>query len=210
MRYIIPALAAFVIGTAGVSTGAHAALVDFGVAALGGTITFSGGATLDKSSSLDLDGATLIVTTVGAGDDSGLSVFPGGADNTVTLTRPIDFGAGLGATKAWTGLVGGKSDTFTETLTTVASIDRATANAITITLTGTLSDTLHMFTDTPAKLILSANEVEGPGSAISVAITNTASNVPEPSTWLMMALGFVGLGYAAVRRSSKDRSALAV
>jgi len=38
----------------------------------------------------------------------------------------------------------------------------------------------------------------------------SATPVPEPSTWVMMALGFVGLGYAAVRRSSKDRSALAI
>ena len=34
--------------------------------------------------------------------------------------------------------------------------------------------------------------------------------VPEPSTWAMMALGFAGLGYAAFRRNSKDRSALAI
>ena len=37
----------------------------------------------------------------------------------------------------------------------------------------------------------------------------TSSAVPEASTWAMLVLGFVGLGYAAVRRSSKDQSALA-
>ena len=96
MRYIIPTLAAVVIGTAGASSAAQAALVDFGVAALGGTITYGGGATLDKSSSLDLDDALLIVTTIGAGDQSGLSVFPGGTNNTVTLTHPINYGSGTG------------------------------------------------------------------------------------------------------------------
>jgi PEP-CTERM motif len=35
------------------------------------------------------------------------------------------------------------------------------------------------------------------------------SSVPEPSTWAMMMLGFVGLGYVAFRRSAKARSALA-
>jgi hypothetical protein len=30
--------------------------------------------------------------------------------------------------------------------------------------------------------------------------------VPEPSTWAMMAIGFVGLGYAAFRRNSKGRA----
>ena len=32
------------------------------------------------------------------------------------------------------------------------------------------------------------------------------SGVPEPSTWAMMALGFVGLGYAAFRRNTKGRA----
>ncbi len=96
MRYIIPALVAAAIGTTGASSAAQAALVDFGVAALGGTITFSGGSRLDQSSALDLDGALLIVTNLGAGDSSGLSVFPGGADNTVTLTHPINYGSGTG------------------------------------------------------------------------------------------------------------------
>jgi hypothetical protein len=32
------------------------------------------------------------------------------------------------------------------------------------------------------------------------------SSVPEPSTWAMMMLGFVGLGYAAFRRSAKART----
>jgi hypothetical protein len=32
------------------------------------------------------------------------------------------------------------------------------------------------------------------------------SSVPEPSTWAMMMLGFVGLGYAAFRRSAKARA----
>jgi hypothetical protein len=32
----------------------------------------------------------------------------------------------------------------------------------------------------------------------------TTSTIPEPSTWAMMMLGFAGLGYTAIRRSSKD------
>jgi hypothetical protein len=35
----------------------------------------------------------------------------------------------------------------------------------------------------------------------------TTSSIPEPSTWAMMMLGFAGLGYAAVRRSSKSHLA---
>ena len=222
MRKTLSALAALIVATIGASSAARAELIDFGVAALGGTISYTGGGTLDKSSSLDLDGALLIVTSVGAGDDSGLSVFPTGTDNTVTLTHPINYGSGSGIVntpivggdilKTWTGLVGGKSDSFTETLTTVGEIDRTTANAITVTLVGSVTDTLGLFAGSAADLILSANQVGGPGATISAAITNTSvtKGIPEPSTWVMMALGFAGLGYAAVRRSSKDRSAVAV
>jgi hypothetical protein len=34
--------------------------------------------------------------------------------------------------------------------------------------------------------------------------------IPEPSTWTMMVLGFAGLGYAAFRRNSKSRAAVAI
>src|SRR6476660_2331019 len=33
-----------------------------------------------------------------------------------------------------------------------------------------------------------------------VTYTYTPAQVPEPSTWAMMGLGFAGLGYAAIRR----------
>ena len=42
--------------------------------------------------------------------------------------------------------------------------------------------------------------------ALGVGGTVTTSGVPEPSTWAMMALGFVGLGYAAFRRNVKSRA----
>ena len=43
------------------------------------------------------------------------------------------------------------------------------------------------------------------GSADSSILGNAFSvtAVPEPSTWAMMLIGFVGLGYAAFRRRSK-------
>ena len=49
------------------------------------------------------------------------------------------------------------------------------------------------------------------GSADSSVLGNAFSvTIPEPATWAMMLLGFVGLGYAAVRRGKKGRSALAI
>ncbi len=50
-----------------------------------------------------------------------------------------------------------------------------------------------------------------PFTSVTFASTGTAfefslAPVPEPSTWALMALGFVGLGYAAFRRNAKARA----
>jgi hypothetical protein len=42
-------------------------------------------------------------------------------------------------------------------------------------------------------------------SSTNNAFEFSLANVPEPSTWAMMMLGFAGLGYAAFRRNSKGR-----
>jgi hypothetical protein len=157
----------------------------------------------------DLDSSILLVSQVGKQDSSGLAPF-----NTVSVVPTnIMYGSGVGPgplgadiVKTWTDALG----TFKETLTTVVSIDRHALNAITVTLRGTTSG--PGFLDTPTDLILAATQAGGPGSVVSASFTNTTfgATVPETSTWMMMGLGFVGLGYAAVRRSSKDRSAIAL
>jgi hypothetical protein len=207
----VAALGAAMIATLGISSAAEAAVIDFGVAAIGGDpgVSYSGGSTLNQSTSFDLDGAGLFVSAIGPGDASGLVVFaagqPAGTPNFVTITpSDIVYGSAPGSissiTKSWTA--GG--DTFTEILDDVVSIDRATLNAITVTLSGTLSDTADIFpVGSPAFLILSATQASGPGGAISVSLTNTSTlsgGTPEPSTWVMMALGFGALGYAATRK----------
>jgi hypothetical protein len=204
---VLAALGVAMIGTLGASSAAQAAVIDFGLTALGGTLTYAGGATLDKASSLDLDGSTLIVSEVGADDSSKLSVFPGGTSNTVKI-MPTDlmFGSGSGVvdmglgtesfTKMWTA--GG--DTFTETFDTVHSIDRMTLNAISVVFTGHISDTGDIFNDDPVTLIIQANQAKGATGVVSASLTNTSSTpIPEPSTWVMMGLGFAALGYAASR-----------
>jgi hypothetical protein len=86
-----------------------------------------------------------------------------------------------------------------------------------------LSDPLSFFvTTSPAGAWAAAlTDVLGPGKYY-VEITGTnnvptlgvggsviTSGVPEPSTWAMMALGFMGLGYAAFRRRKPKVSMIA-
>ena len=58
--------------------------------------------------------------------------------------------------------------------------------------------------------------ITGTGSKATIAsFTATfagnasASTVPEPSTWAMMGIGFVGLGFVAVRRSRRTAISIA-
>lgn len=69
--------------------------------------------------------------------------------------------------------------------------------------------TASRLTDTP----YSITEVYTITTAISTSSAKAqltestlGSIVPEPSTWAMMVLGFIGLGYAAFRRNSKGRT----
>ena len=215
MKIVVPALAAALIATVGAGSAAQAALINFGVSALqGNDLSYVSGSSLDKATDFSFGGSQLAVTSIGPGDASGLALitFPSAPNEFVKLTpTDIDFGTGtLGAdvTKSWKG---GNGDVFTETLTTVKEIDRGTPNAITITLTGTVTDRFGLFHGSPVDFIVSANQVHGRGTAIVASFTNTSlATVPEPSTWVMLGLGFAGLGYAAVRRSAKDKSALAI
>jgi PEP-CTERM motif len=210
MKSFVAALGVALIATLGAASTAQALVIDFGVVALGGTIGYSPGkpSTLSNSTELTFTSATkFYVSQVLPGDDSGLV-----AGDQITLSpMTLDYGSGSGTgldealatdiTKSWTDAKG----TFTETLTTVDAINRGTANAITVTLSGTLTG--GGFVDAPVELILSATEAGGPGKIVSLSLTNTgAQTVPEPATWAMMALGFAGLGYAAFRRNAKGRA----
>lgn len=192
-----------VLGAAAVlalgASSASAITIDFGVATIGGTISFTG-TSLQAATALNLDDASLEVSRLGAGDMSGLAV-----GDLVSITPPIVSFPGnvLAApiTKSWTDSLG----TFNETLTSVMSVDRTAANAITMILQGTLTGP-GIANSQPAFLEYAATEVAGPRGAISLSLTDAStipSGVPELSTWAMLLLGFAGLGYAGFRRTGK-------
>lgn len=102
-------------------------------------------------------------------------------------------------------VVGLGEDTFTETLTTVKSIATMPSidpDFITVTLTGTLTDTQGLFTNSPVVLSFTATQTGAniPSVAFSNSTTGVTPSIPESSTWVMMALGFGALGYAGFRR----------
>src|ERR1700722_9082509 len=214
---VVAALGAALIAMLAAGAATEAATVNFGVAAFDGSILFVG-TSLDQSTVLDLDLSFLIVNEVGADDASGLDLFD--SINLSAMTSPpsrqIIYGSGTGPGSlgadvilSWPVGAGPAVDTFTETLTTVVSINRGTTDEIGLQLTGTLSDTAGDFEDTPILLSLTASQS---GPTVGVEFTNMTSAVtpsaPEPSTWVMMALGFGALGYAGFRRGNANTAAL--
>jgi hypothetical protein len=215
MKIVFPALAAAFFVTVGASS-AQARVIDFAGVALC-PVTCSGitytGTTLGLSSEINLDGSSWIVTSTNVGDKSGLtagnpfSLTPsqGSYD---ALTGIVNVPLKVTAVKSWVATIGPDSgDLFVETLTTLHEVVRG-VNAIAFTFDGTLTG--GPFTDLPTTMVLSLTQAGGPGNVVSASLTNAASVIPEPSTWVMLALGFGGLAYAALRRSAKAGSALAI
>jgi PEP-CTERM motif len=210
---VVATLGAALIATLGVDSAARAATIDFGVVGIGGTIG-STGSDWEESTALDLDDTMLFVSGTGTADESGLAAF-----DTVSVFAPsppdtnIIYGSGTSTLApevvvSWTGSQGA----FIETLTTVKEVDRdpSSPNSIGVTLLGTVTGPPGSgFVDTPVSLTLSATQDGGPGNTINVLFTNATGvavtpSIPEPSTWVMMALGFGALGYAGFRRRNAN------
>jgi hypothetical protein len=214
-RSVVATLGVAVIATLGVSSAAQASVIGFDFSALNGSIAHDG-TSLSNSTFLDLDDATLLVVSVGTDDASGLIALV----DTVTLTAEtsptsskIIYGSGPGPLGAdvilsWPMAPAPGADTFIETLAAVQSIvtSAKVPDFIGVTLTGTLTDSEGHFKASPVELTFSATQT--PGNIPSVAFSNATTAIPEPSTWVMMTLGFGALGYAASRRRKANVAVL--
>ena len=122
-----------------------------------------------------------------------------GTVTSFTLTNPVELSATGGTnlgTNVLTIVVGGVTytDDLTETMNTYGQVVRpACCEGGTLPATGSNSS-----------LNISYTQSGGSGRGISGSATFLASSVAEPSTWAMLVLGFVGLGYTAFRRSAKN------
>jgi hypothetical protein len=210
----IAALGAAVIASLAASAAAEAASINFNFSALNGSILHNGGS-LGDSTFLDFGPDVIeLVTSVGPGDDSGLielvSTITLTGAHTPLLNNAIVYGSAPGPLKAdvvltWPMVAPPGTDTFTETLTTVTSIsppDQKDPDFINVSMTGTVSDSMGLFNNTPVLLTLTATLAGGniPSVAFSNSTTGVTPSIPEPSTWEMMALGFAALGYAGFRK----------
>jgi hypothetical protein len=103
-------LAAAVIASVVATSGTQAAVINFAVAVLDGAALGFAGASLDKSSAFNFDGASLLVSSLSAGDASGLVPFPGSPSTVMPAPFNVVYGSGTGAgplgadvVKKWTG-----------------------------------------------------------------------------------------------------------
>jgi hypothetical protein len=86
------------------------------------------------------------------------------------------------------------SAVFTQTPNLIGGFNLDIAGTGTITETG--------FQNTSGAFELTTQSSSG-AALFTFSSTTVASNVPEPSTWAMMILGFMGVGFMAYRRKDK-------
>jgi hypothetical protein len=113
----------------------------------------------------------------------------------LVISNPIHLSAGSLITISFDIGADAFSDTLTEKAPTV------NGDIVDVSAFGELVGTgAGMNT---SELDLSFTQAGGAGHSISGSATYSTSTVPEPSTWVMVGIGFMGLGYAASRRRAK-------
>ena len=94
---------------------------------------------------------------------------------------------------------------LTTTLTLNSAVFTETANNLggfNLDVKGTGTATLTGFDPTFGNFDLTTQSASG-GGTFTFSSTTVVAPVPEPSTWAMMILGFVGVGFMAYRRKDK-------
>ena len=98
----------------------------------------------------------------------------------------------VGASSLLKTLVDNNSNTYTLDFTQVGTVDSGATSATFLPGATTLD-------------VVDAMTVTGPHGSDATGVSNSfvETTIPEPSTWVMMLLGFAGLGFAGYRSSRK-------
>jgi hypothetical protein len=177
-----------------------------------GPVTFSditAVPTISGSGTVTLSDFSPFTTIIDGVTESGLDLFfsahtgatPGSTAD-VGLTFNVSGAPSL--TDAFAVFAGTTTGTGTENLSEVLS------NGVSLTLHAAGSTSAIFSAIQSLSVVKDQDDFAGSaGSADSSILGNAFSvkGVPEPSTWAMMLLGFVGIGYATFRRRSKGLAA---
>lgn len=159
------------------------------------------------SGSVDVigDGGSYAFLPVGNGNYVDLN---GSTGQPGQLTTKMDFAAGMYLVSfQLAGSQGGANnvDPAQHTTQIVFSLG-GTSESITLNPTDAVTPYSFYFTTTGGKL--SFTDLAGGNPNVGNLLDNVSvSAVPEPSTWAMMLLGFVGVGFLGYRKTSKTGGA---
>jgi hypothetical protein len=166
----------------------------------GATWTNSGGtAETEKGSLANQYAAPLGMGTNTTTGTTYMAVEGGGSETVTFQTPQTSIAIYWGSID---GVVGGNLNSFAVTM------DNYTLTGADLVSMGALGNGSQ--TDPLANQLVTITGL-APFTSATFTSTNNAfefsiAGVPEASTWAMMALGFVGLGYAAFRRNTKGRA----
>jgi Carbohydrate binding domain/PEP-CTERM motif len=207
---------AVAIASAGLATGASAAIVNNGSfeSGLTGWTAVGGGTT---------PGIGITVITTGGTNSTGYGDNVANFDGTHAAFF-VDDNAGVESLSQGVNLVGGTKYTvsyalyatasgannpFTFSLTSALGGNILATNTSSQVTVGSWTDYMYTFTaPTTSSYVLDFDFTSGKTPAKDVVLdgVSIAAAVPEPATWAMMLLGFLGLGFLGYRKSSKAGS----
>lgn len=223
MKNAIPAFAAALIATTGAVSAAHSAIISIGTALNGGAITTQATGTAPGPVSFSGAVGAYNINVVDAVDLTTSSLNSNAQDATSTGTLDVlDVYVSVSDITGLSGLKEALSGLTVNFLSPGWSVSESTFEDNTNTVFGTMNLlATRTFTSGPdAFASLNSVNVTSPFSVteryqISSGGVSGAANdtidlsavVPEMSTWAMMLLGFVGLGFAGYRRTREPRAA---
>jgi hypothetical protein len=201
MKAIQTAFITAVLGVA-LSSTASAGIVASGSVAFGENVASYVGANLSTATSITV---TTILGSFGNISFATGTPFGGGTGSTplgsATITTPTTFLVPLSSYAnfiEWGDGTGGANNTRYTFSVTASAKSNITTNDLQITAVGTFHDTLGVYNDGTASLILNFNQAGGPGNSIggsgSIQTPQAFTLVPEPETTLLLGGALLGLG----------------